>query len=204
MPETRSLNKDVSRETFDRLEHFADAIVRWTKKINLISRASTADVWTRHIRDSVQIAELSDKPEKWLDLGSGGGLPGIVVAILIVETRPDARVTLVESDQRKAVFLRTMGRELGLDLSVLPKRIETLPAFGATTLSARALAHLTQLVSYADKHLGKDGTAIFPKGATWEKELQEAKLEWSFSESVIKSETDPSAAILVLKNIQKQ
>ena len=132
----------VSRETEDRLRAYAALIEKWTPKINLISRSTIPEIWARHILDSVQIVQLA--PENWgswTDLGSGGGLPGCVAAILAPE---NAHVTLVESDQRKVAFLRTVQRELDLPMTVLAERIEDADVAPADVVSARALAALTR------------------------------------------------------------
>lgn len=196
--------KDVSRETMERLEAFAQLVTKWNPKVNLVSKASMQDIWTRHIEDSLQIARLSPVTSHWVDLGSGGGFPGLIIAIWKTEIAPDMKVTLVESDQRKSVFLRTAARELSLDVTVRAERIEACDPLDATTLSARALAPLNKLLAYTTAHLRPEGTALFPKGASWKEELQTACQEWSFDHQVVKSETDPEAAILVIQDIKKR
>ena len=115
---------NVSRETLERLDVYADLLRRWTRKINLVSKGSLEGLWTRHFLDSAQLLTLAPESSvSWADLGSGGGFPGAVVAVLAAETRPDLKVTLVESDQRKAVFLRTVLRETGVAGDVLTARI---------------------------------------------------------------------------------
>lgn len=199
----RTAPPDVSRETLADLEHFAALVEKWTARINLISRATVADVWERHILDSTQLYSLVHTSGHWVDLGSGGGFPGIVVAILARGQGADQRFTLVESDTRKSTFLRTAIRELNLDATVLAQRIEEVPPLNADILSARALADLSTLLGFADRHLAPGGTALFPKGAAHEKELDDARTQWSYSCETIKSSTNPEAAVLKIKDIAR-
>ena len=138
---------DVSRETFARLETYVGLIQKWNPRINLVSRNSLDDLWIRHIEDSLQVARAIPMPDRWVDLGSGGGLPGLVAAILAAEESPDTRFTLIESDQRKSVFLRTVARECDLNVQVISDRIEKAKPQKADVLSARALADLTTLLT---------------------------------------------------------
>ncbi len=145
---------NVSRETLQRLDVYADLLRRWTCKINLISKSSLDVLWERHFLDSAQLLTFAPSTARiWVDLGSGGGFPGAVVAVLAAEMRPDLRVTLVEADQRKAVFLRTLLRETGVAGDVLAKRIEELPPLCADILSARALASLSDLLEFGHNTL---------------------------------------------------
>lgn len=192
---------DVSRETLHKLQGFAALVQKWTAKINLISKGSVQELWDRHVVDSAQIFELAPPKGRWVDLGSGGGFPGIVVAILSQGAGAEHEVILVESDQRKAVFLRTAIRELDLDAKVISERIEKIPPLMADVLSARALADLTHLCSFAMLHLASTGVALFPKGEHWRKEVESAQEVWSCSMDAIKSRSNPEAAILKIKDI---
>ncbi len=189
----------VSRETMGRLEAFDVLVRKWTEKINLISAKDVDLIWNRHIVDSIQIFETAPDQGKWLDIGSGGGFPGIVAAILSREKQPARPFTLVDSDQRKCVFLRTAARELDLNVRVSVERIEKMPAFGADVLTARALGDLNSILSYAERHLAAGGTAIFPKGARWKQEHIEAQKFWSYSLEVVESRTNPDATILKIR-----
>lgn len=194
----------VSRETFQRLEVFVALLEKWTPKINLISRASVPAIWSRHIRDSLQV--YRNGPENfdhWVDLGSGGGLPGLVVAILAAEKPSRPTVSLVESDGRKAAFLRTVMRETGVPGRVFCERIENLPAQNADVVSARALADLQSLLAYVQRHLRPDGIALLPKGVTWENEVEIARREWSFTFDALKSETEEGSVILRIGDIAR-
>jgi len=194
---------DVSRETFERLSKYVDLVERWNPKINLVSKNSLKEIWTRHILDSVQVFQCVNRFDTWADFGSGGGFPGMVCAILAVEHRPQGQFTLVESDQRKSAFLRNVARECGVGCTILPKRIEAIEPLNADVISARALADLTGLMSFCDKHLSKDGTALLPKGANWKKELQLAREEWNFEAEPITSLTEPQAVILKVKGVSR-
>ncbi len=200
-PHETTLNRlGVSRETYEHLAAYVALIEKWSPKINLISRASLNDIWQRHIVDSVQIATIhAQNPASWGDLGSGGGLPGIVAAIL----NPSTSTTLIESDLRKATFLRTCIHTLDLNAHAISERIETAPPLGADVISARALAPLPKLLGYVDRHLSPDGTAILPKGKNFEQELAEARKTWSFDCTLIPSITDPGATILRIEGIRR-
>lgn len=203
--ETAGPLADVSRETLARLETYAALVRKWNPRINLVSRRSLDDLWERHFLDSAQIFALTG-PEpvgRWVDLGSGGGFPGAVVAILGAEAAPELRVTLVESDQRKAAFLRTVSRETGVAFEVLAERIETLVPLGADVLSARALAPLTDLLAFAERHLRPAGFALFPKGETHAEERLEAQNRWRFTCETAKSGTDPRAVIFKIGAVHR-
>ncbi|ROU03290.1 16S rRNA (guanine(527)-N(7))-methyltransferase RsmG [Histidinibacterium lentulum] len=193
---------DVSRETLERLASLEDLVDKWTRRINLIAPDSRADIWNRHIRDSAQLVPLAPRPAgPWLDLGSGAGFPGLVVATILAEHSPDTLVTLVESDTRKATFLRTAIRTLGLDAEVRTDRAEALPPHNAAIVSARALAPLTRLLGFADRHLAAEGIALLPKGRARAPEIDEARANWDFALSETRSITDPEAAILRIERI---
>lgn len=193
---------DVSRETLDRLEAFGSLVLKWNKAINLIARSSQSEIWRRHIIDSAQLIDLIPKDARTLcDLGSGGGFPGIVIAVVAKEILPDLRVTLVESDKRKAVFLGQAARDLGMDVAVKTCRIEDLPAQNADVISARALSALVELLPFAERHLKPGGIAIFPKGNAATQEIEVARQRWSFDLSEKPSRTSEEGKILVLKEI---
>ena len=195
---------NVSRETIEGLEHFAALIEKWTAKINLISKGSLSDLWDRHILDSAQLLKICPRNiHNWLDLGSGGGLPGVVVAILAKELIPMLTMTMVESDKRKSVFLRTAIRELDLNATVLNARIEKLPPERADVISARALAELDVLLALAEPHLTKNTVCLFQKGEKWEKELSKAQQSWSFQCDITKSKTQSGAIILKLGEVTR-
>lgn len=193
---------DVSRETKEKLDDFARLVSKWNQRINLVSKTDVRHLWDRHIVDSVQIASLAQNPENWLDLGSGGGFPSIVVAI-VVQDKKTQNMVCVESDARKCVFLKTAVRELGLNVNVQQVRAEDfLVTEPFEMVSARALAPLTKLLEYSTPLIKRSGFAIFPKGKNWKEEVRKAERSWSFDLDVIESLTDPEAAVLRLNNIQ--
>lgn len=195
---------NVSRETLDRLAQLAQLLEKWNSKINLVSPSTIRDLWSRHILDSAQIFDLAGKNGgEWLDIGSGGGFPGLVVAILNEGDGRPWNVTMMESDIRKCTFLRTVLRETGVQAQVITARIEKAEPQGADVISARALADLDTLFDFSDRHLLPTGQALFPKGINWKKEVQAAEKSWSFSSEVIKSETQEGAVILKVRDITR-
>lgn len=197
---TISPDLHVSRETEDKLRRLVALLAKWNPAINLVSRSTINAVWDRHILDSAQLYPL--KPfRNWVDLGSGGGFPGVVVAVIAAELNPDAQFTLVEVDQRKATFLREAARDLAITVQVVTERIEAVAPLNADILSARALAPLDGLCGYASRHLARNGEALFPKGAGWRSEVEEARKNWTFALDVIPSRTDPQAVVLKVKEI---
>ena len=204
MTEISLAGLNVSRETFNRLTLLQSMLEKWNPAINLVAKSTLPDAWTRHIVDSAQLMTLAPASVlHWADLGSGGGFPGLVVAALSAERDPQRRITLVESDQRKATFLRQAARELGLlKVTVLAERIETLSPLAADVLSARALAALPQLCHFALRHLSPTGLALFPKGAQHLDEVAQARHDWHFDLSTFPSDTDPAAVVLAMKAIQ--
>lgn len=194
----------VSRETTEALEQFSALVERWNSAINLVGKATVPDLWNRHIVDSAQLfARCPPEAKLWLDLGSGGGFPGIVIAVLARELQPRLKVALVESDIRKATFLRESCRALRLTAVIHNIRIESLPPQHADVVSARALAPLNVLLLYAERHLAKSGLALFPKGAQHDQEILETSREWSFEHVCTPSLSDDKAAILEIRNIRR-
>lgn len=188
---------DVSRETMGRLEAYAALLVKWNPKINLVAKSTIPDVWHRHMADSAQLWATAPKGAKtWMDIGSGAGFPGLVIGAIAAEKAPDLKVTLVESDRRKSIFLKSAAREMGIAVEVITKRIELLEPQSADILSARALSSLTQLLEFAEKHRKPDGVCLFPKGARVDSELTEASSCWHMAYETFPSMTDPDAVIL--------
>lgn len=192
---------NVPRETTERLKELEALLIKWNPAINLVGRSTISSAWQRHIIDSAQIYNLGFHAELWVDLGSGGGFPGLVVACIAAGNNDPLNVTLIESDQRKATFLRAASKHLGLATTVICDRVERVPPLGAMTLSARALASLPMLLTYAARHLAPDGRCLFPKGATWQQEVETARKDWSFDLEVHKSATDTQGAILTVRAI---
>jgi len=184
---------NVSRETSLLLDRYVSLLLRWTPKINLIGKSTQDEVWDRHIEDSLQL--VPEEPVRhWVDLGSGGGLPGIVLAICLKDQ--GTKVTLVESDLRKATFLRTVSHELDLNVTVWSERIEEVEPLDADVVSARALAPLPKLLGFVERHMAHDGRALLLKGENWRQELQLAQEIWSFSYQAKPSRASRGGVIL--------
>ena len=192
---------DVSRETEERLRLYLCLLEKWNPRINLVAPDTLADAWTRHFSDSAQLFGLADGANKWLDIGSGGGFPGLVCAVLAQEAAPQTSFILIESDGRKCAFLRSVIRELDLSASVLNERIETAEPQDADVVSARALAPLPGLLQYAERHLNSRGVALFQKGRNWQSEVQIARETCHFQCEAIQSRTEEGAAILKITDI---
>ena len=192
----------VSRETIERLDHFEGLLRKWNPKINLISKNDVDQIWQRHILDSTQVFQHAVPPfQTWFDFGSGGGFPGIMCAVLAAERFPEAAFHMVESDIRKAVFLRQVATELHLSAKVHSVRIEHLDAGSADVISARALAPLSELLKLSVPHAARHAQLLFPKGRNAETELTHAHLSWNFEVDRIPSLTDPDALILRLTGV---
>lgn len=194
---------DVSRETMERLHVFAALTEKWTTKINLIAKSTVPDIWNRHIIDSAQVFQYAETPQHWVDIGSGGGFPGIVMAILAKELSPDTKFTLIESDARKCTFLRTAIREIDLNAYVITQRIEKSPQQCADVVSARALGSMADLLPMIEYHLLPDGQALLMKGQTYADELDAVASNWRFDLTEYPSITNADSRILSLKRITR-
>ncbi|MFN3524837.1 MAG: 16S rRNA (guanine(527)-N(7))-methyltransferase RsmG [Paracoccus sp. (in: a-proteobacteria)] len=192
---------NVSRETQQSLLRYQALAERWNSKINLVAPSTLPDFFERHIVDCLQISQsICDPRGHWVDLGSGGGLPGIIMALLYKNA--PVRFTLIESDSRKSAFLRTVIRELGLShASILAERIESAEPQQADIISARALAPLPLLLSYVHRHGKPDGISLLMKGRSWKDEIDAASPHWRFQVDAIPSKTDPEAAILKVSGV---
>ena len=189
---------DVSRETSQRLTVFAGLLQRWNQRINLISPGDLPQLWSRHIADSLQLLEELPPGAPFVDLGSGGGFPGLVLAIA-----NGSPVTLVEADQRKASFLREAARATGTTADVIARRIEQADLPPTRYLTARALAPLPRLLDWSARLLAADGVCLFLKGRSAEDELTAAAAEWHMAVSRRQSRTDPDGVILRLSEIRR-
>lgn len=190
----------VSRETVARIDAFIPRLLRWNARINLIAPMTEAAVRQRHVADSLQLLPLVPEGEGPLgDLGSGGGFPGLVLAMAM--ERP---VHLVESDRRKAAFLQTAAAELGLrHVQVHAERIEAVALPPLAVLTARALAPLEKMLPWAERLLAPEGVAIFPKGRTASEELEATAPGWTMTAERFKSSTDAEASIFRLSRIRR-
>ncbi len=190
---------NVSRETLEQLEIYADLLTTWNKRINLVSPKSLDQLWTRHFLDSAQLLRLDSDAKHWVDLGSGGGFPGAVVAIM---AGTEMKTSLIEADQRKATFLRALARET-TGFEVIASRVEDVDAQNADVVSARALAPLPLLLNYVSQHLRAGGRAILPKGKKAQSEIREALEHWRFDCETHPSETDSEAVVLTIGDIKR-
>lgn len=197
-------NLVVSRETYDKLCGLDLELVKWTKKINLVSKNTIDDSWQRHIIDSAQLVlQIPQGAKKLVDIGSGGGLPGLVIAIICQETHPDMSITLIEIDKRKVVFLKEMNRKFSLGLNICNQRIEDAVKQNADVLTARALSSLNNLMEYAFRHTNDNAVCIFPKGKQSDEEIINAQKYWSFSLQNIPSITHQEGSILLVKGASR-
>ena len=204
-PEGVRTEAAVSRETLARFETYAALLERWSSAINLVGRDSLNDLWRRHMLDSAQLLPLlPDAPagrrRVVLDIGSGAGFPGLVLAILGA-----GEVHLVESDAKKAAFLREAARAAGAEVTVHTARVESLTPFPVDVVTARACAPLPRLLGYAAPFLRvSDGAvALFPKGRTVNAELTDSIQKWHMQREVFPSRSDSSGTILRLTHIEE-
>ena len=190
---------EVSRETRDRLRDYLALLRRWNARINLVADAPEEEQWSRHILDSLQLVPLLPDPgEPIIDLGSGAGLPGLVLA-----AATGRETHLLESDRRKAAFLIEAARALGLGrVHIHPVRIEAATVPPAAVVTARALAPLPVLLVHAHRLLAPGGTALFPKGRSADAELTAGLADWTMKVERFPSRTDPAATILRLREIR--
>lgn len=187
----------VSRETQARLDHFAALLLKWNPTINLVSRRDESALWDRHIRDSLAlIPALPPAPTRAIDFGTGGGFPGLILAIAT-----NIPYDLVESDQRKAAFLREAARETAAPARVIAQRVEDATLEPAPLITARAVAPLAKLLTLATPHLAPGGVCVFPKGRTVDEELRDARQHWHFTEQRWPNPAAPDGCILRLGDI---
>ena len=196
-------NVSVSRETMDRLRRYQELLARWNSKINLVSRKTVPDTWTRHIVDSAQLWGQCTEFAEWIDIGSGAGFPGMVLAIIASEKRPGARFHLVESDVRKCAFLRNIARETNTTVRIHAKRAEELSEIAADVVSARALASLDRLLILAKPLLIPGGHCLFLKGQNCDTELSEARKSWKFDLKMTPSVTEQQSSILRIGELER-
>lgn len=180
-------------------------LARWQKAKNLVSSTTLADVWTRHVADSLQLFAIAPDAKRWLDLGSGGGFPGLVLGICLAET--GGHIDLVESNARKCAFLRHAARVTGAPVTVHAARIEdVIEKFTGKidVVTARALAPLPNLLGWCKELLRTGSVGLFPKGQYLDAELTEASKYWKIQASTVTSVTDPAARILVIRGAEQR
>jgi len=193
-PPALAARLDVSRETMDRLAGYVALVEKWQRRVNLVSSSTLPDIWNRHIWDSAQLAPLIPAGTKRiLDVGSGAGFPGLVLAALC-----DAECHLVESDQKKAIFLQTVVRECGIPATIHASRIESLAPLQADVVTARALAPMDRLLELLADQLGPATRCLFLKGAQAESELAALSTRSDLSWQLTPSLTNPDAFVVDL------
>lgn len=191
---------DVSRETSQRLDSIVAELDAWRRRMSLVGAREWPHIWARHVADSLQLVPIVGDARSVLDLGSGAGFPGLVLAAAL-HGRSD--VTLVESVGKKCAFLRAAGDAAGLVFHVKQSRIESLPPSEVSVVTARALAPLPSLLDLAAPWLLRGACGVFPKGENWEEELTRARQRWTFACEVIPSRTSPAGRILKLSEISR-
>lgn len=197
----------VSRETLERLRHFAELFAKWSRSINLVAASTQSDMWTRHVADSAQIFALSPEPKQWVDLGSGGGFPGVITAILLAESGA-GWVHLIESNHKKAGFLRVALSETGARGTVHACRIEEAHQRiqHCDSISARALAVLDVLFDFAAPWAERnpDLRCFFHKGRDYQTEVDKAHGSWSFDLLQHRSAIEADSVILEIAHLTRK
>lgn len=197
---------NVSRETAERLDAYVRLLFDWQTRMNLVARSTLPQVWTRHVADSLQVLDLAPGAQRWVDLGSGAGFPGMVVACALAD-RPDAQVHLVESIGKKCAFLREVATVTGAPVHVHNVRIEdSADRFrnDVDVVTARALAPLKTLCGYAAPLLKSGAQALFLKGQDVDAELTEAAKYWKMDATLEHSRTDPHGRIVVIRRLRRR
>lgn len=196
----------VSHETWSRLDRFVALLLEHQQRMNLIAASTVPQVWTRHVADSLQLLSLAPAARAWVDLGSGGGFPGLVIACAMVGVE-GASVHLVESTKKKAAFLAEVVADLALPAIVHPIRVEEFTAANRArfdVVTARALAPLAAVLGYASPLLKRGAVGLFPKGQDVGFELTEASKYWKLEVELVPSKTDPRGRIVVIRGAQKR
>jgi 16S rRNA (guanine527-N7)-methyltransferase len=191
---------DVSRETLDRLDRVIATLDVWRQKSNLIGPKEWPQIWTRHVGDSWQLLDHIPQTARVVDLGSGAGFPGLIIAA----ARPEGHVTMVESVGKKCAFLRAAIDAAGLPASVHQGRVEAAPPISAEFVTARAFAPMPELLDYAAPWLRKGAIGVFPKGERWKEELTAARQRWNFAYEAIPSRSGGSGVILIVREVSRR
>jgi 16S rRNA (guanine527-N7)-methyltransferase len=196
----------VSRETASRLDRLVALLLQWQGKTNLIAPSTIPELWTRHVADSLQLLALAPDARIWLDLGSGAGFPGLVLACALAD-RPGSMVHLVESNAKKAAFLREAIRLTAAPAIVEPVRIEDFAqnqALKPDVVTARALAPLDRLLELAYPWIERGAQGLFPKGQDVEVELTRASKYWTIAASLVASKTSLDSRIVVVRSLERR
>ncbi|MFN7038785.1 MAG: 16S rRNA (guanine(527)-N(7))-methyltransferase RsmG [Alphaproteobacteria bacterium] len=193
--------KDVSRETIQNLIQYVDLLTKWTNAINLISQNTTNEIWERHIIDSIQLVRfLPNKEITVTDLGSGAGLPGLVISLCGI-----SKMYLIESDKRKSIFLQEAAKLSSKEIHIINERIENIKVDWSTDiLTSRALAPLHKLLDFSKNYISKKSKLLFLKGENLEKEIIYAKEFYEFEYKLHNSLTNKNSWIIEITNLFKR
>ena len=199
----KSLN--VSRETLKGFYEYKTLLSKWNEKINLVSKNTLVDIWERHFLDSGQIIKhVEASGKRWVDVGSGAGFPGLVVALLLRDRKIDCNLVLVEKNPKKGFFLNEVIRKLNLSVEVVNDNIYTLEPLNADILTARAFSELNNLMEIAFRHRKKEGICLFLKGENYRIELDKTLNYWFFDYDIVDSLSSSSGKIIRVKKIFKR
>ena len=192
---------DVSRETLARLDRYAELLTEWQGMMNLVGPSTLPHIWERHFRDSAQLLPIAGTGKRWLDIGAGGGFPGLVIAIL----DPTSNINLVESISKKCRFLATVAQQTGTDghVTVTNQRIEAVAPSRFDVITARAAASLETLFDWGLRFAGPHTRWLLPKGARAQEELASAANRFHFDHELIPSRTDSAARIVVATSVKR-
>lgn len=190
---------DVPRETFSRLQDYVNLLKKWQERINLISDSTVLDIWKRHIIDSGQLMKYLSVSDGVIDIGSGAGFPGLVLAILGIKS-----VTLIESDSRKVAFLKEAARVVGVKISIVCDRVENVALNGFDVITARGFAPIKDILYIVGSLLKTGHKLILLKGKDCLSEIENARQNWSFDYTNYPSITDKSGVITVITNPKKR
>ena len=196
----------VSRETAERLDRFVALLLTWQKTTQLIATSTVTHLWTRHIADSLQLVDLAPEARSWVDMGTGGGFPGLVIACALAETA-GARVHLVESNAKKAAFLRAAAAATESPAVVHAVRMENFVesfADAPEIVTARAVSPLSSLLGQCLPLLQRGAIGIFPKGQDVGAELTEASRYWRITAGLVPSRTDLKARIVCVRAVERR
>ena len=197
---------NVSRETYLDFVRYVELLKEWQTKFNLVSKNSLEFVWQRHIEDSAQLFNYIPKNSNLLyDFGSGAGFPAMVLAIIAKEKMPDLKFKLVESITKKTLYLNAVKNELQLEnVEILNDRVENLSKQTADIITARAMTCLNNLLGYSFPFCNKETKLIFPKGRSYNDELDEAKKCWNFHLNIQKNEVCEDGVVLIIENLRRK
>jgi 16S rRNA (guanine527-N7)-methyltransferase len=193
----------LNEKTQGKLNLYMQQLRRWNDAINLVARSDGEDWWQRHVVDSLQLFRYVRSSTRWVDLGTGAGFPGMVLAICASGQSMDTEFVLVESDSRKCEFLKAVSRETAVSTTIVNDRIESIAPLNADVVTSRALGSLTQLCKMAQKHMKPAGQAVFLKGSSLEGEILEARKTWNFKHKIEQSVTSQRGYVVVIESISR-